>query len=301
MFEGFVEDFNERTRLGVDFMPVSCGFGAGVCRFHVGHDDVRLFSCWFGRFHDDLALFLYWFHACFMLVWCWFMGKLRKDVIDEIRRLGGEGYTITEIADMVDASRDAVRKYLVDGDSSVVLDGAEGVGLSDGVTRRLYDLQGVLSASSIADAVERAYRDEVAVMKFKLNLWEVYALHGEEFTVEGLIDKLVEYIEEVEYELKIYTDGYPEDQKTIAELKEADQVKYDEGYQTGYGKAKQDHAIFVNCVYCGNPYQVQPMSKAHRFISEILSANEWGHISCENQAQHESERGTRALRDELMR
>jgi len=231
------------------------------------------------------------------------MGKLGKKMVDRIHAMLEEGYSKTETANELGLTRKTVASYAIDTELKPIQNdsGKMDLSLGDGVVKDLYDMQGILGASSIADAVKRAYRDEVAVMKFKLNLWEVYALHGEEFTVEGLIDKLVEYIEEVEYELKIYTDGYPEDQKTIAELKEADQVKYDEGYQTGYGKAKQDHAIFANCVYCDNPYQVQPMSKAHRFISEILSANEWGHISCENQAQHESERGTRALRDELMR
>jgi len=44
--------------------------------------------------------------------------------------------------------------------------------------------QRALGASSVADAVERAYRDEVAAMKFKLNLWEEYAGGGEEYTHE---------------------------------------------------------------------------------------------------------------------
>lgn len=98
------------------------------------------------------------------------MGKLKKEVVDEIRRLGEEGYSIAEIVDRVDAGRDSVRKYLVSADSSIDLDGAEGPRLSDGITRRLYDLQGILSASSIADAVERAYKDELAAMKFKFTL-----------------------------------------------------------------------------------------------------------------------------------
>ena len=226
---------------------------------------------------------------------------MRKEIIDEIRRLGGEGYTITEIVNMVDAGRDAVRKYLVGGDSSVVLDGTEGVGLSDGVTKRLYDLQGVLGASSIADAVERAYRDEVAVMKFKLNLWEEYAPFGEEFTVEGLIKKLVEYIEETKGELKLYMDGYPEDQKIIAELKEADQARYDEGHEAGYEKAKREYALYVRCIFCDRPILIEPMGRGHAIITSLLSEVGWGHTYCRNQAQSDSERGSRALRAELMR
>jgi len=167
--------------------------------------------------------------------------------------------------------------------------------------KRLYDLQGILSANSVLDALETAYRDEVAAVKFKLNLWEKYASENEEFTVEALIEKLKEYIEETEGELKLYMNGYPEDQKTIAELKEAGQARYDEGHEAGYEEAKREHALYVRCTFCDRPILIEPMGRGHAIITSLLSEVGWGHTSCRNQAQYESERGTHALRDELMR
>ena len=167
--------------------------------------------------------------------------------------------------------------------------------------KRLYDLQGILSANSVHDALETAYRDELSAVKFKLNLWEKYASENEEFTVEGLIKKLVEYIEETEGELKLYMDGFPEDQKIIAELKEAGQTRYDEGHEAGYEEAKREHALYVRCIFCGRPILIEPMGRGHAIITSLLSEVGWGHTSCRNQAQSDSERGSHALRAEMMR
>jgi predicted transcriptional regulator len=229
------------------------------------------------------------------------MGKLKKEAVNEIRRLGEEGYTTTEIADRVDVHRDTVRKYLVGADSPLVVEKTGEPRLSDGVTKRLYDLQGILSANSVLDALETAYRDEVAAVKFKLNLWEEYAPYGREFTIEGLIEELTGYVEDLEHDLKIYLDGYPEDQKTIAELKEAGQARYDEGHEAGYEEAKREHALYVGCIFCDRPILIEPMGRGHAIITSLLSEVGWSHTSCRNQAQSDSERGSRALRAELMR
>lgn len=228
------------------------------------------------------------------------MPKIRKETVDEIRRLGVKGYTNTEIGEQLGVSRGTARKYRV-GSSSVLMKDRGELSLSDGILRRLYDLQGVLGVSSIADAVERAYRDEVSAMKFKLNLWEKYAAEGEEFSIEGLINKLVEYIEETEGELKLYMDGYPEDQKTIAELKEAGQARYDEGHEAGYEEARLDFALYIKCSYCGKPILIEPMKRTHSIIAGFLLDSEWGHGSCVNRAEYEHEAGSRALRAELMK
>lgn len=223
------------------------------------------------------------------------MGKLKKEIVNEIRRLGEEGYTTAEIADSLNVHRDTVRKYRVGAGSSVVLKNTGESRLSDGVRKRLYDLQGILGAESVLDALETAYRDEVSAQKFKLTLWGEYAPYGEEFTVEGLVQKLKEFAEELESELKIYEDGYAEDQQTIKGLEVSSRTKYDEGYEAGYGKAKQDHAIFVGCSYCDRPIPIEPMGAAHATITNLLSEVGWGHALCINQAQYESEKGIRRL------
>lgn len=151
------------------------------------------------------------------------MPKIRKKVIDEIRRLGMEGYTTTEISEQVGVSRGTARKYRVDAEASLVQkdSGKAGLSLDNDITKVLYDLQGVMGAPSKAAAVERAYRDAVAVMKFKHTLWEEYSAEGEEFMVEGLIKVLMDHIKFVEKDLKMFTDGYEDDQKIIEKLEKA--------------------------------------------------------------------------------
>ena len=230
------------------------------------------------------------------------MGKLGKKEVDQIHVLLGEGFNKTEVATKLGINRKTVASYAVGADSPLVMqEKTSKPRLSDGIMKRLYDLQGILSANSVLDALETAYRDEVAAVKFKLNLWEVYAPFGEEFTVEGLIKKLVEYIEETKGELKLYMDGYPEDQKIIAELKEAGQARCDEGHEAGYEEAKREYALSVRCIFCDRPILIEPMGRGHAIITSLLSEVGWGHTSCRNQAQYDSERGSRALRAELMR
>ena len=230
------------------------------------------------------------------------MGKLGKEEVDKIHVLLGEGFNKTEVAAKLGIDRKTVASYAVGADSPLVMqEKTSKPRLSDGIMKRLYDLQGILSANSVLDALETAYRDEVAAVKFKLNLWEVYAPFGEEFTVEGLIKKLVEYIEETEGELKLYMDGYPEDQKTIAELKEAGQARYDEGHEAGYEEARLDFALYIKCSYCGKPILIEPMKRTHSIIAGFLLDSEWGHGSCVNRAEYEHEAGSRALRAELMK
>jgi len=229
------------------------------------------------------------------------VGKLRKEVIDRIRDMSTSGYTDTEIAEKLDVDRKSVSKYKVDAGSSIVLDGAEGLGLSDGITRRLYDLQGILSASSIADAVERAYRDEVAAIKFKMTSWEEYTLGDEEFTFEAMIMKLLGYIEDLEFDQKIHEKGYVEDRATIANLKEVAQAKYAEGHEAGYSEAMQKYAIRYRCAYCGDACLMMPNRNDHKYIVEVLAEAGWGHLSCVRHAEYERGAGSRALRAELMK
>lgn len=204
------------------------------------------------------------------------MGKLRKEVIDDIRRLGEEGYSQVEIADSLSVDRGTVRKYMVGVDSPLVLE--DKLSVSNGLMKRLYDLQGILGASSIADAVERAYRDEVSAVKFKVSAWEEYASDGGEFSVEGLIEQLLKHIKDVEDELNATSRITRE---MIANLKDLVQRRYDEGYEEG----QSDHAIYIPCAYCRRPYQVKPLSEAHGVITRMMIENGWGHSVCADRSE----------------
>ena len=229
------------------------------------------------------------------------MGKLKKEVIDEIRRLGKEGYTTAEIADSLNVHRDTVHKYRDEAGSSTVLKDHGELALPDGFMRRLFDLQGLLGSSSIGDALETAYRDEVTAMKFKTTSWEEYTMGDEEFTFEAMIMKLLDYIEELESEQRIHEEGYVEDHATIANLKEVAQAKYAEGYEAGYSEAMRKYAIRYRCAYCGDTCLMMPNGDDYKFVVEVLAEAGWGHSSCVRQVEYARGSGSRALRAELMR
>lgn len=229
------------------------------------------------------------------------MGKLKKEVVDEIRRLGMEGYTTAEIADSVSVHRDTVRKYRDGAGSSAVLKDHGELALSDGFMRRLFDLQGLLGSSSIGDALETAYRDEVTAMKFKTTSWEEYTLGEEGFTFEAMIMKLLGYIAELESDQRIHEEGYVEDHATIADLKEVAQAKYAEGHEAGYSEAMQKYAIRYRCAYCGDTCLMMPNGNDYKYVVEVLAEAGWGHSSCVRQVEYERGAGSRALRAELMR
>ena len=210
------------------------------------------------------------------------MPKIRKETIDEIRRLGSEGYTNTEIAESVGVHRDTVRKYRIGANSPIVFDNSGGLSLNDGVTKKLYEMQGVMGASSVADAVERAYRDEVSAMKFKLTLWEAYGPEGEEFSIEGMVTHLTDRIGDLELDKRIAVNLLERSKAEIAELKERSKVVYDEACEAGYERGKRDHAIYFRCAGCGELCLVKPNGIVHRFINNVLIENGWGHTSCVN-------------------
>ena len=147
------------------------------------------------------------------------MGKLRKVVVDRIRDLSKAGYTDAEVAEELGISRKSVAKYKVGGDSSFALRDYVELSLSDGLMRRLFDVQGLLGSPTIDDALETVYKDELAAMQFKMTSWKEYSFGDGEFTVEALINNLLKHIEYLESELKIHEEGYVKDRETIENLK----------------------------------------------------------------------------------
>lgn len=204
------------------------------------------------------------------------MPKLRKEKIDEIRRLGAEGYTNTEIAERLGVSRGTARKYRVGADSPLILNDTDGLPVSSDLMKRLYDLQGILGSSSVADAVEQAYRDEVTAAKFRLNAWEEYAREGEEFSIDGMVNYLLAYNEDLRYDLEMYEEGYAEDHKKISNLKDQVKAMYNKGYEGG----KRDYMIYFNCSNCGKPIVIKPGDEIHRYLLKKLPKAGWQHTSC---------------------
>ena len=64
--------------------------------------------------------------------------------------------------------------------------------------------------------------------------------------------------------------------KTIAELKELAEERYEEGLEQG----RQNNAIYVQCARCGEPYQVEPQSEPHGVATRALLEARWGHSTC---------------------
>ena len=223
------------------------------------------------------------------------MPKIRKETIDEIRRLGGEGYTNTEIAEVVGVHRDTVRKYRVGANSPIVLGNSGGLSLDEGVLKRLYEIQGIMGASSVADAVERMYRDEVAAMKFKLTLGEVLGQTGEEFSIEGMVRYFTDRIGDLEVDNRLYEKSRAE----VAELMERSKVVYNEANKAGYERGKRDHAITYRCAGCGKSCLMRPNGDDHKYVVEVLAEERWGHSACVRQIEYERGAGSRALETEL--
>lgn len=159
------------------------------------------------------------------------MGRLGKKAVERIRAMLADGYSFTETAEELGHTRKTVASYAVDTESPPVQkdSGKMVLSLSDGDIKVLYNLQGILGASSISDAIEIAFRDELAAMKFKLTIWDprkfIYRTEVKPFTFENLVTVLTEDIKSLYEDIDEWIDGYNKDQKIIAELKEAAKEK----------------------------------------------------------------------------
>lgn len=226
------------------------------------------------------------------------MPKMAKEVEDKIVELIDQGYKDAEISRKIDVHRTTIanrrkahekRKRVqeqVETEKETPIQQeqplvpkkytqayTDGVALSDGAMHRLYQIHALLGANSLEEMLETVYSDYVVVD----NLWPEY----EEFpsaskTFAFIIAEEKGYAADLKHDLDIYMDGYPEDQKTIAELKEAEQERFDEGYLNG----KKDHALLVPCTGCGQPIALTPGTETHRLIVEFLRKHEIIHDVC---------------------
>ena len=208
------------------------------------------------------------------------MPKIRKETVDEIRRLGREGYTNTEIGERLSVSRSTARKYRVDPGSSLVREdsGKAGLSLDSEITKGLYDMQGVMGASSLVGAVKQAYLGVVSVAKLKVTHWPVYGDDEEEFTVEAMIQRLLSFINYQETTGVENLEALREADAEIERLEEFAEERYEEGLKQG----KRDYGIYFRCAGCGGVCLVTPNGDTHRHIIEMLAKDGWGHASCLN-------------------
>ena len=227
------------------------------------------------------------------------MGRLGKEGIDQIRALLRAGYSKTEVSKEMGIDRKTVAKYADDpGPSLVQVDsGKVSLSLGDDVTKILYDMMGVMGAPSIIGAVKQAYLDTVALTKLKVTHWPVYAEKGEVFTVESMIERLVNFIDFLETEQREWFNSLHEAVAENNRLKELVEERYEAGLEQG----REDHAIYAQCVYCGQPYQVKPLSKSHGVITQALVELGWGHASCARNDEYNRGAGSRALEAEMRR
>lgn len=226
-----------------------------------------------------------------------FVGKLGKEVVDQIHVMLEEGYNKTEVAAKLGINRKTVASYAVDTGSSLVQrdSGKMSLSLDSGITKVLYEIQGVMGASSIVGAVKQVYLDVVSVAKFRVTHWPIYACDDEEFTTEAMIQRLIDFIDYQESSRNDDLKALFEAEAEIERLKEFAEERYEEGLEQG----RQDHAIYVRCVYCGKPYQVTPLSEIHGVVTQVLLEAGWGHGSCVMRDEYDRSAGSRALEAEL--
>ena len=227
------------------------------------------------------------------------MGKLGKEAVDQIHVLLGEGFNKTEVATKLGINRKTVASYAADTGTSLVREdsGRAGLSLDSEITKVLYDMQGVMGASSLIGAVKQAYLDAVSLAKLRVTHWPVYTDGDEEFTAEAMIQRLVDFIDFQESGISDFMESIREDKAEIERLEEFAEERYEEGLEEG----RRDNAIYVKCVYCGKPYQVKPLSKPHGVITQALAELGWGHASCARNDEYNRGAGSRALEAEMMR
>lgn len=227
------------------------------------------------------------------------MGKLGKETVDRINAMLQEGYNKAEVATKLGITRKTVGKYAVDTDSSLVREdsGKMSLSLDSGITKVLYDMQGVMGAPSLVGAVKQAYRDEVSVAKFRVTHWPTYKSEDEEFTAEAMVENLLGYIEFLEVEQRDNLTAFREVVAERERLKEFAEERYEEGLE----QEKRDNAIYVRCVHCGKPVQVTPQSEAHGVVTQTLQGLGWGHASCVRKNEYSRNAGSRALETALSR
>ena len=60
------------------------------------------------------------------------------------------------------------------------------------------------------------------------------------------------------------------------------QQKYTDGYNDGYIKSREDHAIYYYCNVCQKPMYIQPNSDVHQAVVNAMCKQGWGHADCHN-------------------
>lgn len=222
------------------------------------------------------------------------MGKLGKKMVTRIRAMLAEGYSYTETGEELGLDRKTVASYAVkDTKSSLVQNdsGKAGLSLDNEITKILYDMQGVMGSPSLVGSVKQAYKDEVSMAKLKVTHWPIYAEEDEEFTVEGMTQRLLSFIDFTEDHLKECVEALRDATAENERLKEFAEERYEEGLEQG----KHDNALYVRCVYCGKSYQVKPQTEIHDIVNQALQELGWGHASCARRDEYRRSAGSRAL------
>jgi len=62
-------------------------------------------------------------------------------------------------------------------------------------------------------------------------------------------------------------------------------IKYNEAFQLGYNKGKQDWQIWYFCSICNDRIHIMPNRKSHQVLIKCMKENGWGHISCHKKRQ----------------
>ena len=64
---------------------------------------------------------------------------------------------------------------------------------------------------------------------------------------------------------------------------------YSQGRSEGYGDARERFEVWYYCSVCCEPITIEPNSDAHTAMIELMRAKGWGHASCHEKPQNETE------------
>lgn len=151
-----------------------------------------------------------------------------------------------------------------------------GVALSDSAMSRLNQLYRLLGSNSMEEMIEAVYADYMVAEKYWLKHMEEIPGAAVSKTFAWIIAEEEGYAADLKHDLGIYMEGYREDRKLKEELKAQAERQFDEGYQKG----KNDYALLVPCVRCGEPCTIEPGTESHWLIVEVLREHKIAHTDC---------------------
>jgi len=149
----------------------------------------------------------------------------------------------------------------------------EGGAISENAIIKLNQLHALFGTNSMEEMLDTVYSDYLVVDKYWVEYKE-YSFASKTFAF--IIAEERGHAADLKHELDIYMNIRQEYLELKDELKAKAERQFDEGYQEG----KNDYAILVPCVRCGDPCILKPGTESHSLIVDVLREHKIVHNDC---------------------